>query len=340
MNDRGKMRTKFLRRIGWDDAACVIVAGDASNRSYERLTRLDGQTAILMNAPPEKGEDVRPFVKILTYLRAGGLEAPMLLGSDMEHGFLLLEDLGDALFARVCEVQPELEVTLYRAAIDVLLHLHKRHTPKDVPPYNLAAYLRETDLVTDWYLPNTTQAAVSQDIVMSYRAEISASCEAMQNTTPVLVLRDYHAENLLWLPERDGVKCVGLLDFQDALIGHPAYDLLSLLEDARRDTSESLQADMKRYFIEKSGLEKTAFNADFATLGAQRNLKIIGIFARLCVRDNKPHYLDMIPRVWAHLQHDLSHPKLAGLKAWVDHNLPAPSPDILSRIKEAAHAPG
>jgi aminoglycoside/choline kinase family phosphotransferase len=161
----------------------------------------------------------------------------------------------------------------------------------------------------------------------------------MKDPVQVLVLRDYHAENLLWLPERGGVKSVGLLDFQDALIGHPAYDLLSLLEDARRDTSQSLQANMKHYFIKQSGVDDTAFNADYATLGAQRNLKIIGIFARLCIRDKKPHYVDMIPRVWAHLQRDLSHPKLAGLKAWVDRNMPAPSPEILARIKEAAYAP-
>ncbi len=338
MNHRAKLRAKFLRLIGWENSGSVVVAGDASNRSYERLTRPDGQTAILMNAPPEKGEDVGLFVKILTYLRHCGLEAPMLLGADMEHGFLLLEDLGDALFARVCKTRPELETTLYRAAIDVLLHLHKRPAPKNVPPYDLAAYLRETDLVCDWYLPATTKAAVLPDVVKTYRREISAACKAIQNPAPVLVLRDYHAENLLWLPEREAVKRVGLLDFQDALIGHPAYDLLSLLEDARRDTPLSLQADMKRYFIEQSGLHETTFNADFATLGAQRNLKIIGIFARLCVRDAKPHYIDMIPRVWAHLQHDLSHPKLAGLKAWVEHNMPIPSPEILARIKETAHA--
>jgi len=337
MNNRAKRRANFIRQIGWDDAASVVVAGDASNRRYERLTRPNGQTAILMDAPPEKGEDVKPFVKILTYLRGCELEAPQLLGADMKHGFLLLEDLGNALFARVCKAQPELETTLYRAAIDVLLHLHKQPILKDVLPYDRIAYLRETDLVTDWYLPTTTQAAVTQKVKKSYRAEISAACAAMQNPAPVLVLRDYHAENLLWQPERDGVKSVGLLDFQDALIGHPAYDLLSLLEDARRDTSEKLQTGMKYYFIEKSGLNETTFNADYATLGAQRNLKIIGIFARLCVRDKKPHYVDMIPRAWAHLQHDLSHPKLAKLKAWVDHNMPAPSPEILARIKEAAH---
>lgn len=338
MTNRQQKRKDFIKNIGWDDAQSVVVAGDASNRSYDRLTKPDGRTAILMNAPPEKGEDVGPFVKILKLLRAGGLEAPKLLGADNMHGFLLLEDLGDDLFARICAAKPALEKTLYQAAIDVLLQLHQTPVPADIAPYDLAAYLRETDLVTQWYLPSTTGQMTKQTTAEAYRAEIAAACDTIQNTTTVLVLRDYHAENLLWLPERGGLKKVGLLDFQDALVGHPAYDLVSLLEDARRDTSRKLQSNMKDYFIDKSGADKLAFNYAYAAIGAQRNLKIIGIFSRLCVRDAKPHYIDMIPRVWAHLQHDLSHPKLIGLKNWVDENLPVPTSEILTRIKGTANA--
>lgn len=335
MTLRQQMRDDFIKSIGWDDASSVVVAGDASNRSYDRLTKADGQTAILMNAPPEKGEDVRPFVKILEFLRANGLEAPKLLGIDNTHGFLLLEDLGDNLFARICQTSPELENTLYRAAIDVLLQLHKASTPSDVAPYDLATYVREADLVTDWYLPSIKGAPSSPTLVDAYQSKITAACAAIQTTEPVLVLRDYHAENLLWLPKRVGVKNVGLLDFQDALMGHPAYDLVSLLEDARRNTSDTLQAAMKDYFIEKSGANEEVFNYAYATLGAQRNLKIIGIFARLCVRDNKPQYIDLIPRVWAHLERDLAHPELSDLKDWVQINIPKPTPDNLARIKEA-----
>jgi N-acetylmuramate 1-kinase len=338
MSGRSKIRTGFIKACGWGDATSVVVAGDASNRSYERLTKTDAQTAILMNAPPEKGEDVRPFIKILEHLRKGGLEAPMLLGADKEHGFLLLEDLGDALFARICEAQPELEAVLYTSAVDVLLQLHEQQAPNEVAPYDLAAYLRETALVTDWYLPNATGRSVPDDVTHAYRAEIAAACATIVNSQPVLVLRDYHAENLLWLPERRGLKNVGLLDFQDALMGHPAYDLVSLLEDARRDTSATLQAEMKDYFVEKAALDKATFNAAYAILGAQRNLKIIGIFARLCVRDAKPQYVDMIPRVWAHLQNDLKHPQLERVKNWVDTHMPSPTPDILARIKGAGHA--
>jgi len=338
MTNRQQKRKNFIESVGWGNAQSVVVAGDASNRSYDRLTKLDGQNAILMNAPPEKGEDVRPFVKILKILRAGGLEAPNLLGADDTHGFLLLEDLGDDLFARICATNPALEETLYKTAIDVLVQLHRTPAPTDIAPYDLAAYLRETDLVTQWYLPSTTGQPVKQTVAEAYQAQIAAACDAIQNTTPVLVLRDYHAENLLWLPERGGLKKVGLLDFQDALAGHPAYDLVSLLEDARRDTSRKLQNSMKDYFIGKSGADRVAFNYAYAAIGAQRNLKIIGIFARLCVRDGKPHYIDMIPRVWAHLQHDLSHPKLTGLKTWVDENLPVPTSETLACIKEAANA--
>jgi aminoglycoside/choline kinase family phosphotransferase len=338
MDARNQKRKEFVRNIGWNDATSVVVAGDASNRSYERLTKQDGKTAILMNAPPEKGEDVKPFIKILTHLRNNGLEAPALLDSDHENGFLLLEDLGDDLFARICQTKPEQEKHLYKAAIDVLLKLHSAPIPTDVPPYDLAVYLRETDLVTDWYLPSITGQVTSYALVKSYRAEITTACDAIQTPHSVLVLRDYHAENLLWLPERNSIKNVGLLDFQDALVGHPAYDLVSLLEDARRDTSKELQVSMKSYFIEKSRAAKDAFEYAYAAIGAQRNLKIIGIFARLCVRDAKSHYVDLIPRVWAHLQRDLNHPELVSLKNWVDAHVPEPTPEVLTQIKEAQNA--
>ncbi len=338
MDARNQKRNDFINNIAWGDAESVVVAGDASHRSYDRLTKQDGKTAILMNSPPEKGEDVKPFIKILNHLRDNGLEAPALLDSDLENGFLLLEDLGDDLFVRMCQTSPELEEDLYKAAIDALVQLHAASNPKDTAAYDLDAYLHETDLVTDWYLPSISGQVTTYALTKSYRAEVTAVCEAIKTPHPVLVLRDYHAENLLWLPDRSGVKNIGLLDFQDALIGHPAYDLVSLLEDARRDTSKELQASMKDYFIKKSKASKNAFNYAYAALGAQRNLKIIGIFARLCVRDSKPHYVDLIPRVWAHLQNDLSHPDLASLKNWVDINIPEPTPDVLSGIKEAQNA--
>ena len=332
------MRNDFIQSSGWTNAQVTTVAGDASNRSYERLVKSAGHSVILMNAPPEKGEDVQPFVQILNVLRDNGLAAPELLRADIENGFLLLEDLGNDLFSHVCKTNPNIERALYRASIDVLLKLHKIKTPQNIAPYNLATYIREADLITKWYIPSATGHAVQKVSAKAYQYEISNTCNLIQNTAPVLVLRDYHAENLLWLPEREGLKKVGLLDFQDALIGHPAYDLVSLLEDARRDTSTQLQTDMKAYFIQNSNADPERFNYAYATIGAQRNLKIIGIFARLCVRDAKPQYVDLIPRVWAHLQHDLSHPNLQSLKNWVEKNVPEPTPQILTKIKEACHA--
>jgi aminoglycoside/choline kinase family phosphotransferase len=338
MNTRLLQRNEFINLAGWGKAKSKVVAGDASNRSYERLTNAVGKTAILMNAPPEKGEDVKPFILILNFLRKNELEAPELLYSDIENGFLLLEDLGDDLFARICLKSPELESQLYRAAVDVLVALHKAPVSNDIPPYDLNAYLRETDLVTDWYLPAATGQNPTQALIDEYRGVISDIISKIQPTNPVLVLRDYHAENLLWLPKRTNLKSVGLLDFQDALLGHPAYDLVSLLEDARRDTSNALQESMKAYFIEQSGIEKEVFNYAYAAIGAQRNLKIIGIFARLCIRDGKPHYVDLIPRVWAHLENDIKHPKLTRLKSWIETHVPQPTPEVLSRIKEARNA--
>jgi len=336
MTNRDTKRISFLTAISWKDAESIIIAGDASNRSYERLTQSDGRKAILMNAPPEKGEDVRPFVQVLTFLRGQNLSAPELLGVDAKNGFLLLEDLGDDLFAHVCQTEPQLEETLYKAAIDVLLSLRKAPQPTDIAPYNIATYIRETDLVTQWYIPATTGLNTDDATQNSYHKIMRNCCAALQGDQSVIVLRDYHAENLLWLPNRKSTAKVGLLDFQDALIGHPAYDLVSLLEDARRDTSDKLQQDMLAYYLSKSGDNTNAFQYAYATLGAQRNLKIIGIFARLCRRDNKPNYVDLIPRVWAHLQRDLNHPNLSALKDWVSTHVAEPTPDVLARIKERA----
>lgn len=338
MNTRSQMRNDFIQSSGWANTQSTTVAGDASNRSYERLVNSAGHSVILMNAPSEKGENVRPFVQVLNLLRDNSLAAPKLLEADIENGFLLLEDLGNDLFSRVCKTNPDVETMLYKASIDVLLKLHKIKIPQNIGPYNLATYVREADLITDWYIPNAMGRDVQDITAKAYQTEISNACNLIQNTAPVLVLRDYHAENLLWLPKRDGLKRVGLLDFQDALIGHPAYDLVSLLEDARRDTTKQLQTDMKEYFIQNSGVNTEHFNYAYATIGAQRNLKIIGIFARLCVRDAKPQYVDLIPRVWAHLQHDLCHPNLQPLKNWVETNVPEPTPQILTKIKEARNA--
>ena len=333
--DRSADTKAFLAEAGWGHADRALLAGDASPRRYDRLSR-GAERAVLMDAPPDTGEDVRPFVAVTEWLQAHGLSAPALLASDPDRGFLLIEDLGDALFARHVVNQPTEEDTLYAAAVDLLGTLARQRPPDWLAPYDAAALLREARLLTEWYLP-TAKPDPSSDRNRTYDALITDACADVATVATTVVLRDYHAENLIWLPQRSGHARVGLLDYQDALAGHPAYDLASLLEDARRDTSPELRAAMmSRYLDGWPAAEADAFRAAYATLGAQRNLKIVGIFARLALRDGKPGYLDLIPRVWSHLMRDLSAPHLGPLARWVHAHVPAPDPAVLERFRTGA----
>ena len=226
-----------------------------------------------------------------------------MLGADPARGLVLLEDLGDDLFARLCARDPRREPELYAAAVDLLADLQRRPPPGAdggwaPPPYDLAFLLREARLVLEWYLPAATGRAVPDDLAAEYEALAAAALAPVLAAPPVAVLRDYHAENLIWLPGRAGHARVGMLDYQDMLLGHPAYDLVSLLEDARRDTSPALRAAMRARYLAASGAEPEAFGHAAAVLAAQRNLKILGLFTRLARRDGKPRYLGHLPRVW------------------------------------------
>lgn len=326
---------EFLARLGWGGARRARLAGDASFRHYDRLWR-DGESAVLMDAPPPR-EDVRPFVAVARWLSAHGFAAPQVIGADLEGGFLLLEDLGDDRYSRVIAADPACERLLYEAAIDILAALHHLPAPTSLPlaeggahalpVYDRALYLREVLLFADWYMP----AVLGRVLTAEERAEFVALWDAilgkLDDSRPVMVLRDYHADNLMWLPERgvDAAARVGLLDFQDAVRGPAAYDLVSLLEDARRDVDPALAAAMiERYLAAApAGTDPAAFRSTYAILGAQRNMKIIGIFTRLLARDGKAHYLSLLPRVFGHLAHDLAHPALAPLREWVARMLPA-----------------
>lgn len=319
-------KTGFLATHGWTGATSNPITGDASRRSYERLRTADGRRAVLMIAPPGSGEDVAPFIRVAQHLQSIGLGAPRILAEDRTSGFLLLEDFGDDLFARVCVRAPEMERTLYRAATDILIDLHTAPLPKNAVDYGLDALVEAAMLSAQWYAPPDTNGA-------EFSRHIRDSIATLDGLTDVLALRDYHAENLIWLPDRPDIHCVGLLDFQDAMAGHAAYDLVSLLQDARRDVSFAVAAETKKHFLEQTGRDAAAFDLAYATLGAQRNLRILGVFARLCLRDAKPSYLGLIPRVWAHLQADLSHPRLAKLGAEVNARLPAPTKTVLARLE-------
>ncbi|WP_411816646.1 aminoglycoside phosphotransferase family protein [Hyphococcus sp. DH-69] len=344
------VKDDLLAAAGWGDAAIFPLAGDASTRRYERLERA-GKTAILMIAPPGAeapccpknadeatrislgynamarlaGPNLHAFVALADALNKAGLSAPSVLAADAANGFALLEDLGDDLFARV--VGAIEEETLYRAAIDALVRLHKTPlSPVENDHYSMLDYDHlaletETQLLIDWYWPLKHGEAANIDICTEYKSMWSEVLTGL-SVPNTFVLRDYHAENLLWLPKREGAAKVGVIDFQDALYGHAAYDIVSLLEDARRDVDPALAAQMIAYYQDQVPGDKAQFDRDYAILAAQRNAKILGIFARLAKRDNKPAYLNLLPRVEAHFGRDLERPALAPLRPFFEKHFP------------------
>lgn len=340
MSARDDARAAFLAATDWRAASVTPLAGDASPRRYFRLTG-GPAPAMLMDADPATGENVVPFAALTALLLARGFSAPAIHSADGAHGFLLLEDLGDALYARACERDPAAEPALYEAAVDTLAALHAEPPPREapaacglpaytIPPYDGRVLLAEARLVTDWWTP-LARGPLSADALAEFDALLLGACAPVIDDRRALVLADYHAENLIWLPERRGAARVGLLDYQDALIGHPAYDLISLTEDARRDLGPGLAGRLVARYAAATGADRAALDLAAAVLAAQRNLKIVGIFARLCRRDGKPRYLDLIPRVWRHLKADLAHPQLAALAAFVDRHIPEPDAATLAR---------
>lgn len=305
----------FLADAGWGGAAIEPLPGDASFRRYFRVRHARRGDAMLMHAPPPH-EDPAPFIRAAKWLDANGLRAPLIYAEDERDGFVLLEDFGDVRVREYLDQWPQDEAVVYTNAVDTLAAL-SHLPPGPFNTYTFAEYLREAKLLVEWYCP-------TQSLYVDAKGWAAAWEEVL---TPVLahqrpgvtVLRDYHAENIMLT---GGLDRQGLLDFQDALVGHPAYDLVSLLQDARRDVSPELEAQMLAYYCRKTGAGDD-FRADYARLGAQRNAKIVGIFVRLWKRDGKPRYLDLIPRVWALLERDLADPALAPVARWFDANIPA-----------------
>ncbi len=305
----------FLSSAGWDGAAIEPLAGDASFRRYFRI-RQGQRTAMLMDAPPPQ-EDVEPFLRTAQWLDANGLRAPRILAAEQERGIVLLEDFGEARMRDYLDEWPADERAVYGTAVDTLVELH-RLPPGPFLAYGINEYQREAKLLIDWYCP-------ARNLYVDGAGYADAWQKVLAPVLPrqrpgVSVLRDYHAENIMLL---GSLQKQGLLDFQDALNGHAAYDLVSLLQDARRDVSPGLEAEMIERYLAATGAERQDFLADYARLGAQRNAKIVGIFVRLWKRDGKPRYLALIPRVWALLERDLAHPALAPVAAWFDANIPA-----------------
>ncbi len=333
--DREAETAAFLAEHGRDRTPLAAMAGDASFRRYYRL---GGQPpAVLMDAPPGK-EDLRPFIAVARHLEAMGYSSPKILAADIAAGLVLLEDLGDDKFSSLLAAErPPGEETLYRAAVDLLVDLHGRQPPArlsvagadqyEVPRYDDRLLLDEANLFTDWYFPAITGRDIDPEARKSFAAMWLGLFARARSNRPVLVLRDYHADNLMWLAGRAGLERVGLLDFQDAVSGAPAYDLVSLLQDARRDVPRDLERDligryMRAVRARDAEFDEARFMDAYNILGAQRNTKIIGIFTRLWRRDGKPAYLDLIGRVWRLLQRDLEYPALGAATDWFDRHLP------------------
>lgn len=354
-DERTGERLALLERAGWGGAVLTAFPGDASTRRYFRASKGEAR-AILMDAPgaaetpvapdhasPQErhalgynavarlaGNNVAAFAGIAQALIERGFSAPRILAADMDAGLLLIEDLGEALFARAIPAGAH-EGKLYASAVDTLAAIYRSSFPSvfeaqgqswRVHAYDEMALLAETGLYLDWYLPRFA-ARPSDDFRAEWEGVWQAVFAALEAHAPGLALRDYHAENLIWLPDREEEGRTGLLDFQDALFAHPAYDLVSLIEDARRDVSPDLAGPLKDRFFKAARLkDRAAFDAAYAVLGAQRNAKILGIFVRLAERDGKARYLDLIPRVKAHFDRDLAHPALRDVAALVRKAVP------------------
>lgn len=306
----------FAARAGWSDAQVQPLPGDASFRRYFRLVR-GPETAMLMHAPPPH-EDPAPFLHVAHWLADNGMRGPAILAAEPEAGWVLTEDFGNDRMRDWLDAHPADERAAYEAAVEALVALH-RLPPGPFAPYDMAVYAREAALFTEWYCPAQGLDVDAQGYAAAWQ-EVLSPLLARQNPG-VTVLRDYHAENIILLGGQPGAP-QGLIDFQDALVGHPAYDLVSLLQDARRDVPEELETMMLLHYAHHAGIADEEFLADYARLGAQRNAKIVGIFTRLNARDGKPKYLSMIPRVWAALERDLAHPALDPVARWFDANIP------------------
>ncbi len=314
---------KLLSKNGLELATGIKMPSDASSRRYERFVYYN-RRAMLMDAPLEK-ESIKPFIAVAEYLLQNGFSAPKIYDQDIENGLLLIEDLQDNIYTELLRYNKKnlKEEQLYIYASDVLTKLKTLPLLNSLPKYSEELLLKEALLLTEWYLPNVKDIKNVNELAVEYKDIWQELLTQKSMFAEVVVLRDYHADNLMWLPKRRGLKRVALLDFQDAVIGSPLYDLVSLLEDARRDLDPKIVEAVISHYIKKNNItNEQEFFAEYYRLAAQRNCKIVGIFARLALRDGKKRYLDYLPRVWRHLNNDLKYPALAKLKNWFEKALP------------------
>lgn len=358
--DREAQRVAFLTEAGLADAARAPLPGDASTRRYERLTPVNGPGLMLMDqvaaaeSPPadpswsperRKAEGwnaiarlsagrIEAFAAVASHLRSVGLSAPALVALDAPAGLAVLEDFGDDLFARVIENGQD-ETPLYLAAIDALARLHAAPTPPmltgaagkwPLQVYDQTALQGGADLFVEWLPKLKPELSFDDAAIADWHAAWAPVVLEGEAGASVVAHRDYHAENLIWMPERSGPARVGMIDFQDAVRAHPSWDLHSLLQDARRDVPPALEAEALDHYFEVARIDdRAAFLRSYAGLAALNEARILGIFARLIVRDCKPRYAAFMPRMWAHLNANLTKPGLEGVARWFDKYVPAES---------------
>ena len=322
----------FVTAAGWRDATAVALAGDASSRRYIRL-QATGSSAILMDARSLPGS-VEPFVTIGQWLASQSLSVPQLLYRAPDRPLLLLEDLGDGLFPDAIAAGVD-ETKLYGIATDILAMLHANAAPRilpdvrgsgwSLPHYGQERFVQEALLFLDWYWPAVLQRPADDSERGSFEALWRSLHQLGKLSDDRLVLMDYHSPNLMWLPDRQGLARVGILDFQDALFGSAAYDVVSLLQDPRRDVAEALETDLLAHYCKIAGpVSRGAFETAYAIQGAQRATRILGVFVRLWQRDGKPGYLKHMPRVWSLLERNLDRCiALRPLRQWLDGHVPA-----------------
>ncbi|MEA2781625.1 MAG: N-acetylmuramate 1-kinase [Rhodospirillaceae bacterium] len=321
--DRDRDIADFLAGHGWGAAERRPLSGDASFRRYERLA-LGGRSAVLMDAPPPR-ENVRPFLAIGRLLREAGFAVPAVYAVDESAGLLLLEDLGDDTYTRLL-ARGFAERRLYELAVDLLIALHRRLPAErltGLPVFDETRALEGVQRLLDWYWPAVKRTAAPDSAAADFSAAWRAVLPLWDRVPGGLVLYDYHVDNLMLLPGRDGIAAIGVLDFQDAVRGPQIFDLVSLIDDARRDVPAELAALLiERYLAAFPELDRAGFAAAYALSGAQRHTRIIGTFTRLLRRDGKAGYLRFIPRVWRQLEARLGHPALAPLADWFAEHLP------------------
>ncbi len=335
MTPREAARAEFLATTDWHDALIAPLAGDASARSYARLSGPAGP-AILMDAPPELDLKTRAFVDLATHLRQINLSAPNIYAADLTRGFLILEDLGQATVYDRAPQDADAECTLYRKLCDIALHLWAHPPNLALPHYDAREMTAQMDLFADWYCSHTTGSdpAAARELLATLSDRLAQS---LPNELG-LIHRDYHVQNLLFLPDRSGLASIGILDFQDAMLGPQTYDIASLLTDARQDVPADLRRDMLDHVQRKTDCDAAALSQEFALCALQRNLRIIGIFARLALRDGKPHYPTLLPRVFGYVQEALTHPSLSDLTPLFARAAASPTPEVIANLQSGVRA--